>query len=719
MGLVSSLWYSLMLNVASTAPARQGPTPAEILNTSIGTSTGAREGSQEPSTTRSSEGAIADSPSAILARLSEARRRDFHTNRRILVVDDVRDSAVRVTTDLRELYGTVEYETDSLRVVDKIKEAAANGSPYDAIVLDLYMPGKTGLEVLRELGDNSPGVVIHSGSMMSPSIANLEVQIGSYVSGEGKRLFEIYDRSQQAAGLPTVAIQSHFKLGTLEGLVDKLDTVMLIREFASDSTHKFLQIFKPELQEIHFSNEVVHRIAEDVQNFVAVMRPVADALLGSTEFVNSRYWQVNAKNLTETFNAIESTRFSTLAGENPAITSANLHTLVNKLAKLRPPSPDMLDDLNDCGRVSEEVRRWSTAWESTIASVNGRYLSFCQYQKGELDVGGFMSRLLPEADIWLPNSIENGYEVVDWREPERHIDPVISDPDRLIRTFLTSLVEAFKRRLNTSPEPEPQINVNLRHEEDQAEDHFPENVIRRSAAINCGDHWVVALGDHTGRSLDEDYGHLVPAAIALERAELAFLEIENGQDDFGGVSLYIKVSELRGNYKAELDRIRAQSEKKEDGSWIYTSSRKENITYPVREDLGSNGDIVIIGCGPDQITSRSKPMLYRDTEGRLIWADEGLHHSHYYSSGLIHEIEVEWLARRGEREKSRAIRFNTDMIQDIYWDGLRALGDRSGRIVLDLKPEELPMHWGYQLLKELGIPKEKIEADKGAFLSRA
>ena len=69
---------------------------------------------------------------------------------KIMVVED--DFAARLTLQsFLESYGAVDVAEDGEQAVDLFKSAAASGTPYDLILLDIMMPRMHGHEALRQI----------------------------------------------------------------------------------------------------------------------------------------------------------------------------------------------------------------------------------------------------------------------------------------------------------------------------------------------------------------------------------------------------------------------------------------------------------------------------------------------------------------------------------------------------------------------------------------
>jgi CheY-like chemotaxis protein len=101
--------------------------------------------------------------------MNEMKR--FAGTGRILLMDDEED--VRQTTGdvLMRLGYTVEFAADGLRAIDLYQEARNTGSPFDAVIMDLTIPGGMGgneaLEKLLAI-DPKARVIVSSGYLNDP-----------------------------------------------------------------------------------------------------------------------------------------------------------------------------------------------------------------------------------------------------------------------------------------------------------------------------------------------------------------------------------------------------------------------------------------------------------------------------------------------------------------------------------------------------------------------
>jgi DNA-binding response OmpR family regulator len=114
---------------------------------------------------------------------------------RILVVDDDREFQRSLIKIFQKAGYQVNVASDSVQAL-----AVLNRRPYDLIVLDLKMPGKSGLEVLREIKTKTPdSKVIVITAFGDPASRREAMAVGAcdYLNKPVKRK-EILDASKKA-----------------------------------------------------------------------------------------------------------------------------------------------------------------------------------------------------------------------------------------------------------------------------------------------------------------------------------------------------------------------------------------------------------------------------------------------------------------------------------------------------------------------------------------
>lgn len=100
--------------------------------------------------------------------------------RRVLVVEDQRDIADLIALHLRDLGLEVQVCLDGIS-----GERAACGTPFDALVLDIMLPGKDGLDVLRSLrqqGIETPVLMLTARATELDRVLGLELGADDYLT---------------------------------------------------------------------------------------------------------------------------------------------------------------------------------------------------------------------------------------------------------------------------------------------------------------------------------------------------------------------------------------------------------------------------------------------------------------------------------------------------------------------------------------------------------
>jgi CheY-like chemotaxis protein len=96
---------------------------------------------------------------------------------RILVMDDEASLRKMVGRVLEKLGYEPEFAEDGAEAIDKYKGAIESGKPYDAVILDLTIPGGMGgKEAIEKLLEIDPAVkaIVSSGYSDDPVLANFE-----------------------------------------------------------------------------------------------------------------------------------------------------------------------------------------------------------------------------------------------------------------------------------------------------------------------------------------------------------------------------------------------------------------------------------------------------------------------------------------------------------------------------------------------------------------
>ena len=90
--------------------------------------------------------------------------------------------------------------------IDQIRAARAEGQPIDIVFLDVQMPGRTGLDVVREVGPEAMPVTIFVTAYDQHALAAFELAAVDYVLKpfENERFYQTLDRARRIVRLEKV-----------------------------------------------------------------------------------------------------------------------------------------------------------------------------------------------------------------------------------------------------------------------------------------------------------------------------------------------------------------------------------------------------------------------------------------------------------------------------------------------------------------------------------
>jgi sigma-B regulation protein RsbU (phosphoserine phosphatase) len=106
---------------------------------------------------------------------------------RILVVDDNADNRDVLTRRLHRLgYAAVDTAADGHEALAAITDKAAQGAPYDTVLLDVMMPGLTGVQVLERLAADAllaqtPVIMISAATEIETVVRCIELGAEDYL----------------------------------------------------------------------------------------------------------------------------------------------------------------------------------------------------------------------------------------------------------------------------------------------------------------------------------------------------------------------------------------------------------------------------------------------------------------------------------------------------------------------------------------------------------
>lgn len=262
--------------------------------------------------------------------ISDVRQNKFHTGRKILIIDDCRETAENLQRELSRTYTeecncSVECITDPEKAIELIKE-----NKYDAIVLDLHMPKITGTQLIKELGDELPPTLINTGSLLKPAIADLSIAIQNYQTETALKLFNDFVDQAENSEHPVVPIAYRLKTELVVPIEDQIDSLLLIAEHSTEAMSNFTNNFDPDLIGLDFTEERTHSICE-------LGRAIASIALDTISELDERIKQrLDLDQIITLARELESKGSSTIFVENqPNLTANNIHDeIINPVASL-------------------------------------------------------------------------------------------------------------------------------------------------------------------------------------------------------------------------------------------------------------------------------------------------------------------------------------------------------------------------------------------------
>jgi CheY-like chemotaxis protein len=487
---------------------------------------------------------VLDPAQRLYEEMSADRRRLFHQNRRILVVDDSESTCKRLTRELSKVYppaagNTVEHESDPAAAVERILKAKAAGKPYDAVVLDLYMPKLQGAEVLKRM--HSAGaftaVVVNTASMMDPVVSDIVNQFDTHRTQAEMESW--YAGSKADMPRP---ILFHDKSDTgVRGLVNKLDVAMRIMGDGPGDSSEFLKSFNPMLVEANFTAEVAHKIVEETRNCVAEVGGIlryleAEVSDPEAPLEGTPWWQAHGGRMREALGGLGGFSFRNTYLETPKETGERLHTIANQLVFLFGPPPDRLAEEGfgayaSDGTFQKKARQWHEAVQKPYKLISGLYSSYVDYVRPEVNVPVFVREL-----VGAEGSVDAQYANLVVRGDKKQLQGLIRGP-----------IDAAIRRQKESPPS--QFNVTISYARDLRSDADAQALgigaaeRRRLIGLGCSRCCKVEVSDDAPApsNVDDAYGPFMGSLSTEQLGDAAAWRCERPPGGGLRFSLYLNL----------------------------------------------------------------------------------------------------------------------------------------------------------------------------------
>jgi two-component system, chemotaxis family, CheB/CheR fusion protein len=271
------------------------------------------------------------------------------TGHRVLVVDDRRDMRYLIQTHLEEAGATVASAVDGFTAISAVEDSMTQGRPYDAILLDMQMPGMGGLEAapeIRRRGYQGRIIALTANAMKGDRERCLEAGCDDYLAKpvDSLRLLYVLDReSTPTDSVNEAEEQSHAnavsRASTLTAATFR--TRVLLVDDDSDTT----EVLSMLLAELPMEIVTARSGAEAIERARATLPHIVLLDLGLPDM--DGYAVLEHLKQAE---ALRSTRFIALSGrsmpeDQERMRAAGFHHQLVKPAKIK----ELIELLRSCG----------------------------------------------------------------------------------------------------------------------------------------------------------------------------------------------------------------------------------------------------------------------------------------------------------------------------------------------------------------------------------
>ena len=501
--------------------------------------------------------------------------------------------------------GGVDYFRNPAEALNAIRAAARSGCPYDAVVVDLYMPGSMhGPELIQKIFAAAPmACIVNTASLMDHEAVKLQTQ--------SQALFDLrssmpeLDAFVQADG-KRVPITYHHKGDLIKAPLDilrQIDTAQLRMRGAGEvKLAGLLAQFDAQIAPVLISDEIVHSVSEEFNTFLAGLNDILGSLKERQapaepgDKVAALQQRVKTAQRSYSFVAIR-------GSENPG---RKLHELNGELVTLGPLSAEALglrepDDL----RSRELISRWQEAHAASCKRCDSELQAYRAHHAGQLDLKEIISAAAGRHDLVCP------YPIL-----------VTTDPSHLLRPII---IEAFKRAQETRG-CSFHVSCSTKAETCQGQHYELANRQMREAGfgpICCIKIEYPVRGKNTlpeeilGQELVYQLVEARKAGVLVWTVEEFGKEGDFRPDYFHALNLYLKIDNPSGVKAAgRLPKLEPDKELK----LLYEQ-------YQVVEGAGREKNITIIGKSLSKgLFAEERLGLYYEQDGRIYITTGNLSH---------------------------------------------------------------------------------------------
>jgi CheY-like chemotaxis protein len=633
-----------------------------------------------------------DNPTELAAQMRDTQPERWaafhHTEPRILIVDDNPRTAQRLADGLTALYGkNVIFLCDPLRALNDVRKRREQGNPYDLIITDLHMPGLSGTQLLKKLGEACPSVVVNSGSMLAPVLADLKVQMDGYTASQIERLLLNHRTERGLAGVPQAPILVELKGQPWKSLIDKVDSALFLNRSGHErgtGIAAFLEYFKPQLVPVSFSADTVHSLVEEVRNGVAIISPLLTELSALPEMQEPAR-KSSLESVLASLTILQKAHFSNILSEETALTWQAVHDLVGEFRNI---SPSGLSGLHDT-RAHELVEQWSDAYRTYDAIISQLENGMRAYVQDEVDLRAVVQLECANNGISVDN--RNGHET--------GTDMRVSDPGGVLRKFLSDAISSFAQCVQQNQNS--QILVRRVGEGERLSER--QEITRALEPLGAGAYYQVTFVDENKGSFDQTFSSIFRQLTFLREAGLAHFRVDAILGGASHFHLFVKV----GAANVDLNQYRAQvaaAVATRDECFSLSDGHEINVY----RDRGSSKNIICLGELPQKIDLNAADGTCSQPAG-LVYATSN---RTYVCTATSHR---EAAARIAEYIAQHEGSLTTN---DVLLAGVRIATDASKGIQIEPESPIERSQRAREILIELGLLPARATISADAFLAK-
>ncbi len=648
-----------------------------------------------------------------------ARWQRFHASAdiNVVVIDNNQQTCLRLREQLNPFYVTrVTTFNSPCEGIAEIRALQAAGKPC-VLVLDLHMPEKTGLQVLKELGVECPPVVVNTASIMKPVLADLCIQWDRYRADLTSAMLDFVEagRPSWAPVAPIfISLKNEVLTHGIKPLIDRIDSALHVAQEVPDpksALSAFIEVYEPQLIPTELPAEVAHAILEDAVNLVVT---IEDCLKSLDRYAlkETSWWTEHGESLHAAINEVKSAAFNELYGDgNKKLVYQRVHDLLSDFEDL---SCRGLDCYSSDWKANVFVTIWRDAFVAFSQRINDLSVTLKRHANDEIMIKDLLTTAATGKKFT--------YEWFSERDPK---EIIFADSHQTLKYFIAQLFDCFEQSEAQCPhEVRSFVSASYVSEVERVQEDLATSKLLKK--INAGAYLEILFVGQPLGSEKNAFAEIAPLLMEARKGKsqsggtLGF-EVVWADESDDGVSrtrFYIKLSEASYDLLELKSKIKMELEAPTlilDNLFLDT---QKNL--PVYCGLGQGKNITVVGFHPTQV-DYSCECITRDTAALVYQVNSEF----IFAFGAVHleaanRIEA-YLEHRLNQEPEGPLKDLQIWSRQIYRDAVRLNYRRTTGFEVEPDSNAVGPEGHIQAmaaLKDLGIRPERLKVNKDVFFHR-